>query len=84
MKKNNDNGKASGILGFIFNPEPVKTEIAQVSAIQKESNPILTTGSMPDFESYYTDLQKRLDAAGMDKIMAEAQKQFDAWKADNS
>lgn len=84
MRKNNDNGKASGILGFIFNPEPVKNEIAQVSAIQKESNPILTTGSMPDFENYYTDLQKRLDEAGMDKILAEAQKQFDAWKADNN
>ncbi|SFB10080.1 putative aldouronate transport system substrate-binding protein [Cohnella sp. OV330] len=84
MKKNNDNGKASGILGFIFNSEPVKTEIAQVSAIQKESNPILTTGSMPDFEKYYTDLQQRLNEAGMDKIMAEAQKQFDAWKAENS
>ncbi|MFD0672684.1 ABC transporter substrate-binding protein [Cohnella sp. GCM10027633] len=84
MRKNNDNGKASGILGFIFNPEPVKNEIAQVSAIQKESNPILTTGSMPDFEKYYTDLQQRLDKAGMDTILAEAQKQFDAWKADNS
>ena len=83
MRKNNDNGKASGILGFIFDPEPVKNEIAQVSAIQKESNPILTTGSMPDFEKYYTDLQKRIDEAGMDKILAEAQKQFDAWKADN-
>jgi len=72
MKKNNDNGKASGILGFIFNPEPVKNEIAQVSAVQKEANPILTTGSMPDFEKYYADLQKRLDDAGMDKILAES------------
>ncbi|WP_256759543.1 ABC transporter substrate-binding protein [Cohnella sp. WQ 127256] len=84
MRKNNDNGKASGILGFIFNPESVKTEIAQVSAIQKEANPILTTGSMPDFEKYYTNLQKRLDDAGMDKILVEAQKQFDAWKSANS
>jgi putative aldouronate transport system substrate-binding protein len=84
MRKNNENGKASGILGFIFNPESVKTEIAQVSALQKESNPILVTGSMPDFEKYYTELQQKLDDAGMDKILAEAQKQFDAWKADNS
>lgn len=84
MKANNDNGKPSGILGFIFNSEPVKNEIAQVSALQKESTPILTTGSMPDFEKYYTELQQRMNAAGMDKILAEAQKQFDAWKAENS
>ncbi|MFC5402615.1 ABC transporter substrate-binding protein [Cohnella soli] len=83
MRKNNENGKASGALGFIFNPEPVKTEIAQVSAIQKESNPILTTGSMTDFDKYYTDLQKKLVDAGIDKILAEVQKQFDAWKAEN-
>ncbi|CAK4869400.1 unnamed protein product [Aphanomyces euteiches] len=83
MKKNNENGKPSGILGFVFDNESVKSEIAQVSAVRKESIPIFTSGSASDFDKYYADTQKKLVEAGLDKIQAEVQKQFDAWKASN-
>ncbi|MDR6550402.1 DUF3502 domain-containing protein [Paenibacillus qinlingensis] len=81
MRKTNDNGKASGLLGFVFNNEPVKTEIAQINAVNKEANPIFTTGSMPDYPKYVEDTKKKLVDAGIDKIMVEIQKQYDAWKA---
>nr|WP_246362295.1 DUF3502 domain-containing protein [Paenibacillus alba] len=83
MRKTNENGKASGLLGFVFNNEPVKTEIAQIGAVNKEANPIFTTGSMPDYAKYVEDTKKKLVDAGIDKVMAEIQKQYDAWKAGN-
>lgn len=81
MRKSNDTAKASGLLGFIFNNESVKSEVAQVTAVIKESNPIFTTGSMPDYDKYVEDIKKKQVDAGIDKIMAEVQKQYDAWKA---
>ena len=43
MKKNAETGKASPLLGFVFNPDPVKTEIAQLNTLDGELD-ILTTG----------------------------------------
>jgi putative aldouronate transport system substrate-binding protein len=84
MQKNNETAKTSALLGFIFNPEPVKSEIAQVTAVTAEVTPVLNTGSMPDFDKYISDMRQKLKNAGIDKIMNEAQKQIDAWKTQNS
>ncbi len=70
----------SPILGFAFNPEPVKTEIAQCQAVSKEYMPILGTGSA-DIETKLPEFLDKLSKAGSDKIVAEIQKQIDAWKA---
>ncbi|RIE00979.1 ABC transporter substrate-binding protein [Cohnella faecalis] len=83
MKKNNDAAQTSALLGFSFNSEPVKAEVAQVSAVFAEIKPILLTGSMPDFDKYIADAKQKLNNAGMDKIMIEVQKQIDAWKEAN-
>ncbi|MDI4649066.1 DUF3502 domain-containing protein [Cohnella hashimotonis] len=83
MQKNNKEAKTSSILGFLFNGEAVKTEIAQVSAVYSELWPIMQTGSMPDFDKFLADMKQRLNEAGLDKVLAEVQKQIDAWKAQN-
>jgi len=83
MQKNNREAKTSSILGFLFNGEGMKSETAQVNAVYTELWPIMQTGSMPDFDKFLADMKQRLTDAGLDKILAEVQKQIDAWKAQN-
>ncbi|NQX59667.1 DUF3502 domain-containing protein [Paenibacillus qinlingensis] len=83
MQKNNNEAKTSSILGFLFNGEVVKSEIAQVNAVYAELQPILYSGAMPDYDKFLGEMKQRLKDAGLEKIKAEAQKQLDAWKAQN-
>jgi putative aldouronate transport system substrate-binding protein len=83
MRKNNDTAETSKLLGFIFNPDPVKLEVAQVNAVFTEVNPILNSGSMQDFDQYIEECKQKLKNAGIDKLQAEVQKQIDEWKKQN-
>lgn len=83
MQDNNNNAKASAVVGFVFNVDPVKSEVAQVSAVYKEATPIINSGSMTEFDAFLAELKQKLKTAGIDKIKDEAQKQLDAWKAKN-
>jgi putative aldouronate transport system substrate-binding protein len=83
MQKNNKDAKTSNILGFIMDNEPVKSELTQVNAVSSEAGPILNTGVMPDFDKYITETKQKLKNAGVDKVVAELQKQIDDWKAKN-
>ncbi len=70
----------SGTLGFTFNSDPVKTEYAKVTSIISECEPVFKNGCMDDFETYYADVLKRLEDAGIDIILAEANKQLTEWR----
>ena len=74
--------KPTNSLGFVFNPDKVKTEIAQCASIWDQYMAPLETGTAdPEVE-----LPKAIQAfkeAGSDAIMAEKQAQLDAWKAAN-
>lgn len=83
MQKNNNEAKTSSILGFLFNGEAVKSETVQVNAVYAEMLPILITGSMPDYDKFLGEMKQRLNEAGLEKIKAEAEKQLEAWKAQN-
>jgi putative aldouronate transport system substrate-binding protein len=54
--------------------------MANVSNVVKELGYPLING-MADPAKTLPEFQKKLKDAGMDKIVAEAQKQIDAWKA---
>ncbi|UJF32437.1 ABC transporter substrate-binding protein [Paenibacillus hexagrammi] len=79
-KEFNKSGKKSPGLGFTFNSEPVKTEVAAAVNVEKEFNAALDTGSV-DPDATLAKYQEKMKAAGMDKIIAEKQKQFDAFLA---
>lgn len=70
-------------LGFTFDAEPVKTEITNVQSVLEEFGPSLEIG-MVDPDTGLANLLEKLKGAGMDKIMAEKQKQLDEWRASNS
>lgn len=70
----------SPLTGFNFNADPVKTELANCSAIITEMVPALSNGSVDPAETLPKFL-KRLKDAGVDTIIAEKQSQYDAWSA---
>lgn len=82
FKKYNQSAEKSRVLGFTFNPDPVKNEIAAVSNVQKELNPGLYSGTL-DTNEYLPKIIEKLKAAGADKIIAEKQKQLDEWVKTN-
>lgn len=81
-KKMNEESKVSRIIGFNFDPEPVKAEISQCQTVTDKYLKGLGYG-MYDVEETLAQMNEELVAAGMDKIIAEKQAQLDAWVAAN-
>lgn len=79
----NKSAKRSKALGFGFDPTPVKTEYAAVSNVITQYEMPLETGSV-DPEKVLPEFISKLKDAGIDKIIAEKQKQLDAWAQANS
>lgn len=77
--KKNDLAMGPEFAGFVFNPEPVKTEVANCNAVFDEYLPGLATGTV-DTSTYLPKFISKLKVAGLDKIIAETQDQMDAWK----
>ncbi|MDI4648435.1 ABC transporter substrate-binding protein [Cohnella hashimotonis] len=81
-KEFNKNSTFSKALGFSFDSSPVKTEVAAVTNVNNQYKAGLESGTIDP--SKLDEFVKKLKAAGMDKIIAEKQKQLDAWaKANN-
>ncbi|MFP5108788.1 ABC transporter substrate-binding protein [Neobacillus sp. C211] len=76
----NKSAKIAPTLGFHFNSDPVRSELASITNISKEFYPALATGSV-DPEEYLPKYNKKLKEAGIDKVLKEIQKQFDEWKS---
>ncbi|MFD0698712.1 ABC transporter substrate-binding protein [Paenibacillus sp. GCM10027628] len=74
----NETAFRSAALGFFFNLEPVKTELANLAVVDREYQKGLYSGTInPDrILPLYIKQQKE---AGIDKVVAEMQKQLDAW-----
>ncbi|WP_313561574.1 ABC transporter substrate-binding protein [Ruminiclostridium cellobioparum] len=80
FKAYNDSAKASPILGFTFNAEPVKTKVAALTGVKKQFMPGLETGKS-DPAVVLPKFNEKLKAAGLDDVLAEMQKQVDAFTA---
>ena len=80
FKKFNASVKKSPALGFNFNPEPVKNEIAALQNMSDEYIRPLMLAAV-DVEPTLKQYMIKAKDAGVDKVLAEMQKQIDAWKA---
>ncbi len=80
--KINNTAIASPALGFNFNPEPIKNELAKCNSLVQEYHPMLDTGTV-DPEKVLPEFLSKLKAAGVDTIIAEEQKQVDQWRKNN-
>ncbi|PYI51937.1 ABC transporter substrate-binding protein [Paenibacillus flagellatus] len=76
--KLNNEAYVSKYNGFVFNSDPVKTEVANVKAVKDEYGAGLGSGTL-DPEKYLPIFEDKLQKAGADKIVAEMQKQLDEW-----
>ncbi|NOU71370.1 DUF3502 domain-containing protein [Paenibacillus sp. LMG 31458] len=82
LKQLNDTSATSPLLGFLYNPDSLKQEYAQVNAIMGEMIPALMTGTV-DPETSIPKYVDRMKKAGLDKLTDDAQKQINDWKAAN-
>jgi len=80
FKEFNQNAKVSPGLGFVFDSEPVKSEVGALANVIRQYQRALETGSV-DVDKTLADYEKKLKEAGVDKVVAEKQKQFDAFLA---
>jgi len=76
----NQNAIVSPGLGFVFDSEPVKAEVGAMANVIKQYQRALETGSV-DTDKVLPEYLAALKAAGLDKVVAEKQKQFDAFLA---
>lgn len=79
----NDESQPSPILGFTFDPEPVQNELATMAAIEVEYGGLLVLGEEEDVAGTIADLIADLEAAGLQTVLDEANRQLDVWKAAN-
>ncbi|MGG1515413.1 ABC transporter substrate-binding protein [Paenibacillus oryzisoli] len=81
-KKLNDSAKISMLFGFSFNADAVKAESANCAAIVNEYKAAFNTGMYgDDTEKKYNEFLAKLKTAGVDKVIAEKQRQVDAFLA---
>lgn len=72
--------RKSPAFGYYFDQEPVTSEVAAVNTVIEQYTPSLNCGAINPEEAL-PEFIEALKAAGMDKIIAEQQKQLDEWAA---
>ncbi len=78
FKEFNDQADKSIALGFAWDSEPVKNEVAALVNVSKQYEDAIISGSV-DPEVYIPKYREALKAAGLDKVIAEKQRQLDEW-----
>ena len=76
------NAVVTPVVGFNLNQDPVRTEVAQVNAIIGEYFPQLRDGSVP-YAQIREPMMQALERAGLQRIIAETQRQLNAYIASN-
>lgn len=72
--------RKSPAMGYIFDMDSVSTEFSAVAAVISQYEFAIDCGAMNPEEAL-PEFQEALKAAGIDKIIAENQRQLDAWAA---
>lgn len=78
--KMNEEAEVSPIRGFNFDPAKVQAELAQINAVIMEYRNMQYVAE--DIEAFTAEKCEKLEQAGLQKVMDEAQRQLDDWKAE--
>ncbi|MFB9327666.1 ABC transporter substrate-binding protein [Paenibacillus aurantiacus] len=78
----NQSARQSRALGFSFNPEPVKNELSAIEAVLMKYVSGLETGTL-DPDVTLPEFRSALRTAGIDRVIAEKQKQLNDWSRRN-
>lgn len=79
--KRDKNAIQSQAIGFIFDSSSVKSEIAALDSVLAEYRLGLENGEL-DPEEYLPKFIQALREAGIEKVIAEKQRQLDSWVAE--
>lgn len=82
MKEFNESAYKSKALGFVFDSTPVKTEIAALESVLDQYRMALETGTV-DPDSVLPVFIQKLKDNGIEKVIAEKQRQLDEWAEQN-
>ncbi len=75
----NKNAEISKVLGFTPNIDSVKNEIMACMTVEAEYGSLISCGAV-DPKEEIPKMIEALKAAGVDKVVAEIQRQYDEWK----
>ncbi|MBE5040934.1 ABC transporter substrate-binding protein [Ructibacterium gallinarum] len=78
-EKMNNSAQRSPIFGFQFNTDSVKTEISQIASVVKEYSTMDLGAEDP--VPIYDEFKTKMNAAGINTVKAELEKQLDEWKS---
>jgi putative aldouronate transport system substrate-binding protein len=81
-KKLNSSAVLDPLEGFSFNTVKVKTEVAQMTTVDKKYSAIILNGAADPVEMIKKNNKEWNLNNNLRKVVAEAQKQLDAWRAD--
>jgi len=78
-----NNNASLGHIGFVFDQAPVQSYIAACNAVVREYINIYIGGYLPESEmaANVTEFRQKLRDNGVQRIIDEAQRQLNAWKA---
>lgn len=82
-KESDDAAILSKAAGFLFDSSAVSTEISLVQAAWNEYMVPVRNGYV-DYEENYPKALQKMKEAGLDAVVAEYQKQFSEWYANNA
>ncbi|MCC3371517.1 ABC transporter substrate-binding protein [Cohnella sp. REN36] len=80
FKEFNDSATSAPLLGFQADTSSITTEIANLKNAKDSTYNALFSGTI-DPKDNLPKVNKKLKDSGLDKVMAELQKQIDAWRA---
>lgn len=76
-----ENAQYSKAFGYVFDSSSVKTQVAAISAVVGEYQPTLACGLIEEdqIDARLDEFIAALESAGINEVIAENQRQFDAW-----
>lgn len=82
FEKENEDAFKSPLLGLDIDSSSIKNELAAISNLRSQYEPLIQTGSV-DVEQKIEEFKKKLDEVGFQKVVDEVQKQVDEFLANN-
>jgi putative aldouronate transport system substrate-binding protein len=76
----NKGAKALTDLGFVYDPSNCKTEYAACQKVVQDNYQQLFYGTTGNVDAAVAKMQSDFKAAGIDKLLADVQSQYDTWK----
>jgi len=83
MKAATDEAPVSPILGFTLDTDSIKTQVASLQQLYSTASNTMTGGTEGDAAAYITQVKQQAEAAGLQQVLDEANKQLSAWQTAN-